>query len=170
MTSPIAKLLEAELAAHGVDVSTLGEADYAPAVRSFASRLSTRVAVEQAWADHLGALADHKQVLALTGWTKQALHEAVKAHRVLRLQDDDKCFAYLLAGFDDNNPARPLPGLKEVLKPWAEVDPRGWTAASWFMSPQPELGGRTPRDALRDDAIRAEVAVLAGQAAARLAA
>ncbi|WP_041319649.1 hypothetical protein [Mycolicibacter sinensis] len=170
MISPIAKLLEAELAAQGVDVSTLGEADYAPAVRSFASRLSTRVTVAQAWAEHLGALADHKQVLALTGWTKQALHEAVKAHRVLRLQDDDKRFAYLVAGFDDNHPARPLLGLKEVLKPWAELDPRGWAAASWFMSPQPELGGRTPRDALVDNAMPADVAVLAEQAAARLAA
>ncbi|WP_078058899.1 antitoxin Xre/MbcA/ParS toxin-binding domain-containing protein [Mycolicibacter icosiumassiliensis] len=170
MTSPIAKLLEAELAAHGVDVATLGEAQYAPAVRSFASRLSTEVTVEQAWSDHLGALADHRQVLALTGWTKQALHEAVKAHRVLRLQDDDKHFAYLMAGFDDKHPARPLPGLKEALKPWAEADPRGWVAASWLMSPQPELDGRTPRDALADEAMRADVAALAEQSVARLAA
>ncbi len=170
MTSPIGKLLEAELEAHGVDLSALGEAQYAPAVRSFASRLSTQVTVEQAWSEHLGALADHKQVLALTGWTKQALHEAVKAHRVLRVQDDDKRFAYLVAGFDDKHPARPLPGLKETLRPWAEVDPRGWVAASWFVSPQPELGGRTPREALTDGALRAEVALLAEQAAARLAA
>lgn len=170
MTSPIARLLEAELAAHGVDVAALGEEQYAPAVRSFASRLSTQVAVAQAWSEHLGALADHKQVLALTGWTKQALHEAVKAHRVLRLQGDDKQFAYLVAGFDDKLPARPLPGLKEALKPWADVDSRGWIVASWLMSAQPELGGRAPRDALTDAATRTAVAALAEQAAARLAA
>lgn len=170
MTSAISKLLETELEAQGVDVTTLDEAQYAPAIRSFASRLSTQVTVAQTWADHLGELADHQQVLGLTGWTKQALYEAVKAHRVLRLQDDGKHFAYLMAGFDGNHPAKPLPGLKEALKPWAEVDPRGWVAASWFMSPQAELGGRTPRDALLDGAAREAVAVLAEQAVARLAA
>jgi hypothetical protein len=75
----------------------------------------------------------------------------------------------LLAGFDDQSPARPLRGIKKALKAWAPVDPRGWTAASWLMSPQAELGGRTPRDALIAG-MTEEVAVLAEQAAARLAA
>jgi hypothetical protein len=108
----------------------------------------------------------HSQVLNLTGWTKQALSQAVRDHRVLRLDSDGH--AYLLSGFDDESPARPLPGIKKALKALAATDPRGWTTASWLMSPQPELGGRTPREALVSG-MSEQVALLAEQAAARLA-
>jgi hypothetical protein len=48
----------------------------------------------------------------------------------------------------------------------AEVDP--WTIASWMLNTQPDVGGRTPRQALLDgDA--AEVETLARQASERLA-
>lgn len=122
----------------------------------------------QAWLEHLGELVDAEQVLARTGWSRQEFHEAMRAHRVLRLQDDDHRYAYLMAGFADNHPARPLPGIEESLRPWAEADPRGWLAASWLMSPQAELGGRTPRNALTDAAARSAVVGVADQAVARL--
>ena len=114
----------------------------------------------EAWESHVGGL--------LTGWSKQALSQAVRDRRVLRLESDSN-HAYLLAGFDDQSPARPLRDIKKALKAWDAVDPRGWTAASWLMSPQPELGGLTPRDALAAGMTH-EVVVLAVQAAARLAA
>jgi hypothetical protein len=164
----LGKVLEEELAAQGVDSTNLDADDYeyaTAAIRGFVSRLKAR----RTWENHIGALLAHTQVLALTGWSKQALSQAVRDHRLLRLEGD-RGHAYLLAAFDDRTPARPLPGLKEALKPWAVVDPRGWAAASWFMSPQPELGGKTPRDALFDDGTRDQVAVLARQAASRLAA
>ena len=160
-------LLDQELADQGVDENALGENDLAyaaAAIRSLVTRLKTRTT----WESHVGPLLTHSQALDLTNWTKQALSQAVGDHRVLRL-DSDGNHAYLLAGFDDQSPARPLPGIKKALNAWATVDPRGWTAASWLMSPQPELGGRTPQDALLAG-MSEQVAVLAEQAAARLAA
>ena len=100
------------------------------------------------WEEQLGGLASHAQVLTLTGWTKQALSQAVADHRVLKLTAERGHPAYLLAGFDDDHPARPLPGLAAALLPWAGIDPAGWAAASWFTSPQVELAGQTPREAL----------------------
>lgn len=158
--------LDEELAKQGVDVSDLGDDDrnyLAQSIRALVARVKSRAS----WESRVGPLLNHSQVLDVTGWTKQALGQAVREHRVLRL-DSDGNSAYLLAGFDDQSPARPLRGVKRVFAAWAVLDPRGWTAASWLMSPQPELGGHTPREALlagRGD----EVAVLAEQAAARLA-
>lgn len=160
-------LLDRELADQGIDESTLGESDLeyaAIAIRNLVTRLKTRTT----WESHIGPLLTHSQVLDLTNWTKQALSNAVRDHRVLRL-DSDGNHAYLLAGFDDQSPARPLPGIKQVLKALAPADPRGWAAASWLMSPQPELGGITPRDALIAGT-GDQVATLAEQAAARLGA
>jgi hypothetical protein len=165
--TPLPALLDQELAKQGVDVSELGENDLefaAAAIRSLVTRLKTRTT----WESHVGGLLTHSQALDLTGWSKQALSQAVGDHRVLRLESDDN-HAYLLAGFDDQSPARPLRGIKKALTAWAAVDPRGWTAASWLMSPQPELGGQNPRDALLAGASE-EVAILAERAAARLAA
>ncbi|WP_338891927.1 hypothetical protein [Rhodococcus sovatensis] len=55
-----------------------------------------------------------------------------------------------MAEFDDNMPARPILGIKDVLRVWARADVGGWMVASWLMTEQPELGGRTPRQALLD--------------------
>lgn len=165
--TPLPALLDTELARQGVDVSELGENDLvfvAAAIRSLVTRLKTRTT----WESHVGELYTHSQVLDLTGWSKQALSQAVRDHRVLRLESDGN-HAYLLAGFDDQSPARPLPSIKKALNAWADVDPRGWSVAAWLMSAQPELGGRTPRDALLAG-MNEEVAVLAERAAARLTA
>lgn len=163
----LAQVLDDELAAQGLETADLnsGDVEYAAAaIRSLVCRLKTR----RSWEAHLGALLSHRQVLDLTGWTKQALSQAVRNHRVLRL-DGAGGTTYLLAGFDSQAPARPLPGLREALSPWAAVDPHGWAAASWLASPQPELGGRTPLEFLAAGE-GADVAVAAQQAAARLAA
>lgn len=164
--TPLPALLDKELADQGIDATTLGKSDLeyaAAAIRSLVTRLKTRTT----WESHIGSLLTHGQVLDLTNWTKQALSNAVRDHRVLRLESDGS-HAYLLAGFDDKSPARPLPGLKQVLTALAPADPRGWAAASWLMSPQPELGGTTPREALLAG-MGDQVATLAEQAAARLA-
>jgi hypothetical protein len=162
--NPLTQVLDHELAAQGIDDVDSIDFEYAEsAIRSLVARLKTGAE----WEDHIGARIGHADVLKLTGWSKQALSQAVRGHRVLRLETDDG-YTYLLAGFDDQSPARPLAGIKEALQPWASVDPRGWAAASWLMSRQPELGGQTPRDALVAGH-QEEVAALADQAAARLA-
>jgi hypothetical protein len=160
----LTRVLDRELAAQGIDDVKSIDLEYAEnAIRSLVARLKTGAE----WDDHIGARASHADVLKLTGWSKQALSQAVRGHRVLRLETDDG-YSYLVAGFDDQSPARPLAGIKETLQPWASVDPRGWAAASWLMSRQPELGGETPREALLAGH-QEEVAALADQAAARLA-
>jgi hypothetical protein len=161
------ELLDTELARQGIDPAALAEGDLQfaqAAIRSFVVRLKARIT----WESHIGGLLSHAQVLDLTGWTKQALSQAVRDGRVLRLEADTG-HAYLLAGFDDAEPARPLPGIKQALRPFVASDPHGWVTASWLMSRQPELGGQTPRDALLAGC-GDQVAALATHAAARLAA
>lgn len=163
--TPLPRLLDRELTAQGVDDSALSENDREYAVeviRSLVTRLKTRTT----WESHIGELLSHSEVLRLTGWTKQALSNAVRDGRVIRLEGEGS-HAYLLKGFDESSPARPLPGIKKAIAPLLDVDPRGWTAASWLMSPQSELGGRTPRDRLLAGQSE-QVAEIAEQVAARL--
>ncbi len=56
-----------------------------------------------------------------------------------------------------------------MLRAWSHADPQGWTVASWLMTEQPELDGRTPRAALLGGDATTVVA-LARQAGERLAA
>ena len=108
-------------------------------------------------------------MLEVTGWTKQALSQAVREHRVLRVEADNGSTGYATAGLDDAAPARPLHGIKQVLRVWTGADEHGWTTASWLTTEQPELGGRTPHQVLLDGDLPA-VVDLARQATARLAA
>ena len=75
-----------------------------------------------AWEASIGPILTHKQMLEVTGWTKQALSQAVREHRVLRVEAEDGSAGYVVAGFDGASPARPLPGIKEVLRVWAAAD------------------------------------------------
>ncbi|RZL85070.1 MAG: hypothetical protein EOP32_01020 [Rhodococcus sp. (in: high G+C Gram-positive bacteria)] len=127
MSTPLRDIVAAELAASGLDQTELnpGDAAYVEnGIRGVLSGLKAR----RAWENHIGAILTHKQVLEVTGWTKQALSQ----------------------GFDGAAPARPILGVKDVLRVWADADGTGWMAASWMMTEQPELGGRTPRQALLD--------------------
>lgn len=86
--------------------------------------------------------------MELTGWSRQAFETAVKQQTVLRVIGSDDLAAYPRVGFNDDTPALPLPGLKDVLTEWAAHDPGGWTVVSWLVASQPELCGASPRDAL----------------------
>ena len=166
----VARVLDEALSAQGLNETDLGAEDVAYAegvVRTMVIRLSSR----RSWDAAVGERLTHAQVLALTEWSKQALSKAVHDHRVLRVVSDSGSVRYPLCGFDEASPARPLTGLAAVLQAWAGVDPRGWATVSWLRTPQPELGGRTPVEALASGGPDAAlVAVVARQAAARLAA
>ncbi|WP_068280534.1 hypothetical protein [Aldersonia kunmingensis] len=168
MSTPIRDIVAAELAASGLEQAELNPADVAyieHGIRSVLSGLKAR----RVWENHIGPILTHKQVLEVTGWSKQALSQAVREHRVVRLQAEDGSAGYSVAGFDDATPARPIVGLKDVLKVWAGPDASGWMTASWLSTEQPELDGRTPRQALLDgDALA--VVDLAHAATGRLAA
>ncbi|MGB2950895.1 MAG: hypothetical protein ACSLE8_05950 [Rhodococcus sp. (in: high G+C Gram-positive bacteria)] len=149
MNTPLQDLVAAELAASGLSQTELNPSDVAyveNGIRSVLSGLKAR----RAWENHIGAILTHKQVLDVTGWTKQALSQAVRDHRVLRLVAADGSTGYSVTGFDDAAPARPILGFKDVLRVWEGADAGGWMVASWLMTEQPELGGRTPRQALLD--------------------
>lgn len=175
MTSVVAErlaaVLDRELRAQGVAAEDLGEGDVAYA-DSYVRGLAARLGARRRWEQHVGELLNHKQVLALTGWTKQALSQAVREHRIVKLTADGGAGVYPLCVFDGQHPARPVAGTREVFSDWAEADPAGWAAVSWFVSAQVELNGATPRDVLCQEGRAAAPALarLARQAAHRLAA
>lgn len=168
MSTPLKKVVDDQLDASGMAAEQLNDDDaqyVAERVRSVLSSLRAR----RAWERHIGPILTHKQTLDVTGWSKQALSQAVRDARVLRLSAEDGTAGYWSGGFTETALGyRPIAGIKNVLGAWGHADVEPWTIASWMSSTQPELGGRTPRRALLDgDA--AEVEKLARQASARLA-
>ncbi|SNT40114.1 hypothetical protein SAMN05421642_11741 [Rhodococcoides kyotonense] len=104
----------------------------------------------RAWTEHVGDILTSKQACDFAAWTRSALSKAVGENRVLRLEGSNGKYGYAAAGFTDSRPARPIPGIQDVLRVWSVQDPRGWSTVSWFTTEQPELEGRTPRRALLD--------------------
>lgn len=167
MSTPLKKVVDDQLDASGMAGEPLDAADakyVAAGVKTVLSNLRAR----RAWENHIGAILTHKQALEVTGWSKQALSQAVRDRRVLQLKAADGAVGYWSGGLTDTAPHTPILGIKNVLSAWAHADVEGWTIASWMSSPQPELGGRTPRQALLDGDAPA-VTTLAQQASARLA-
>ena len=138
----------------GVVVSELG---YAPSagdvdyVKHGLGHVLSGLRARRAWAERIGDILNATQTRDLAGWTtRQALHKAVSESRVLRLTGSNGEYAYAAATFTDQRPAKPILGIPDVLRAWSGSDPRGWATASWLTTAQPELGGRTPRQALLD--------------------
>ncbi|GAA4479686.1 hypothetical protein GCM10023094_25210 [Rhodococcus olei] len=167
MSTPLKKVVDDQLAASGMAAEQLDDVDakyVAAGVKNVLSNLKAR----RAWENHIGAILTHKQAVDATGWSKQALSQAVRDNRVLRLTAADGSIGYWSGGLTDTTPHIPIPGIKEVLKAWAHADVQSWTIASWMSSRQPELGDRTPRQALLDGDTT-DVVTLARRAAERLA-
>ncbi len=167
MSTPLKKVVDDQLTASGMAAEQLDDVDakyVAAGVKNVLSNLKAR----RAWENHIGAILTHKQAVDATGWTKQALSQAVRDSRVLRLEAADGTIGYWSGGLTDTAPHVPILGIKDVLKAWAHADVQSWTIASWMSSPQPELDDRTPRQALLDGDT-ADVVTLARQAAERLA-
>lgn len=167
MSTPLRKVVDDQLAASGMAGEPLDD-DAARYVAKGVADVLSSLQARRTWEKHLGQLLTHKQMLEVTGWTKQNLSQAVRDHRVLRLEAPDGTSGYWSSGLTETEPHRPIPGLKEVLRVWAAADISSWTVASWLSSRQPELDRRTPRQALIDGGSR-DVAVLARQASQRLA-
>ncbi|MBC2589089.1 MULTISPECIES: hypothetical protein [Rhodococcus] len=168
MSTPLKKVVEDQLDASGMAAEQLSDDDaryVADGVRRMLSSLKAR----RAWEKHIGPILTHKQTLEVTGWSKQALSQGVRDNRVLRLTAADGTAGYWSDGFTETAAGyRPIAGIKNVLGAWAHADVEPWTIASWMSSAQPELDGRTPRQALLDGD-SADVEKLARQASERLA-
>ncbi len=167
MSTPLKKVVDDQLTASGMAAEQLDDDDaryVAAGVKSVLSNLRSR----RAWENHIGAILTHKQAVAATGWSKQALSQAVREARILKLEGADGTVGYWSGGLADTEPHVPISGIKDVLGVWSRTDVESWTVASWMSSPQPELDARTPRQALLDGDL-ADVVTLARQASARLA-
>lgn len=138
----------------GVFASTLGDAvdaDDVDYVKDGIVHVLSGLRARRAWAERIGDILTATQTRELAGWsTRQALHKAVGESRVLRLTGSNGEYGYAAATFTDQRPAKPILGISDVLRAWSGSDPRGWATASWLTTAQPELGGRTPRQALLD--------------------
>ena len=91
------------------------------------------------------------QVAELLGTTRQTPHDRVKGGTLLAVLDRG-AWRFPAWQFDPEGPDGGVEGLPEVLRalhasPLAKV--------SWFVRPNPYLGGRTPLEALREGQVEA---------------
>jgi len=112
-----------------------------------AARLGQRaalVAVAGAlWQRQLGPLLDIRQAQQLLGvGSRQAVHDLIQRYRLLALTTEDR--RTLIPVFQFTEAGRPYDAVPPLLRVFAEVEATGWTTASWFTTPSPDLGGQTP--------------------------
>jgi hypothetical protein len=87
------------------------------------------------------------QVAELLGTTRQTPYDRYKANALLAIRDGGKLL-FPLWQFDPNGPDGVLDGLRDVLRaleaPMSELG-----RIAWFVSPKPQLQGRSPVETLR---------------------
>lgn len=111
------------------------------------ARLGRRAALlatsELTWDEHLGPLYEWSDVAALLGTvrTRQGINDLARRRRLLALPTKTGKLLYPAFQFSG---ARTIAGLHELL---VELDSSGaslWTQASWFVTGQDELDGKSP--------------------------
>jgi hypothetical protein len=136
-------------------------------------RLGRRAALlatsEITWDQHLGPLYTWSDIATVLGTvtTRQGVNDLARRHRLLALPTGGGKVLYPAFQFQRG---RPLPGLAELL---VELDATGasrWTQASWFVTAQDELGGKTPVAYLSSHPCDEHVLNAVRRLAARLAA
>lgn len=102
-------------------------------------------AAEIAWEDHLGPLYGWKDVASVlrTVKTRQGVNDLSQRRRLLSLTTQTRGVRYPAFQFKGG---RPLPAMPELLAIFDADEVDRWTVASWFRTPQDELGGETPQD------------------------
>lgn len=99
------------------------------------------------WADAVGPFYDTDAVMTLLGGvSKQAVNDRVRRHRLLALRTGSGRLVYPAAQFDGE---RVIDGLGDVLDVLVPDNTEAWMVASWLTTSDPELGSRTPLEALR---------------------
>lgn len=133
-------------------------------------RAALAAAAEAAWKDQLGPLLDADQVRQLLRVkSRQAVNDLKTRKRLLALPHGARGVVYPAFQFASNG--RPLEAVHRVL---AEFEGRraaasSWTIASWFVTPQSSLDGRTPAGWLKARRSSDRVVVAARRTAARMA-
>lgn len=135
--------LAADLESRGGSVDELGEACAIAA-------LVAEAYLPKRWEldDEVGPFFETSGVCERLGVTRQRVHALANQGRLLKVMTTDHVAFYPAFQFDGREPVH---GLREVLAEFAEAeDP--WMVATWFISPDPGLDGRSPIQALRDGA------------------
>jgi hypothetical protein len=158
--SRAAEAFDAMLAELGIDERDVDPVD-------LGRRGALLAAADLVWARHLGPSYETKQVRELLGSSRQAVHERAKRGTLLALRGGDGQPRF--PAFQFGPTGKPLPALGEILDVLRPVAASPYTIASWFVTEDAELEGKTPAEWLRegrdpDHALRA-----AGRYAARLA-
>lgn len=108
--------------------------------------LEAQLGVGPTWEEHLGVLLSEPEAAQRLGAASpQVVRDLVSRGELVGLcRGGQRLFpAFQFSG------NRPLPGLGRVLRTLRDGgETSDWTLASWFRSPQAELAGRTPAEAL----------------------
>lgn len=133
-------------------------------------RAALAAAAEAAWKERLGPLLEANDVRRMLGVrSRQAVSDLAARRRLLALPQRGRRVVYPAFQFGTNG--RPFEAIPRVL---AEFNARRavesrWTIASWFVTPQAPLGGRTPAQWLRAGRDAETVVLAARRSAARMA-
>ncbi len=131
-----------------------------------ARRAALLAAAGQAWENELGPLLTSAQVRELLGGvSRQRVDELLQARRLIGPRDESGRRRFPAFQFHDGRPLEPL-----VAAYWtvAEGTIDEWTAASWCVSPDDALEGRTPAQWALEGRDPARLVRIARQDAARL--
>lgn len=105
---------------------------------------------DQRWSEHIGPFLRSRDVARLLGLTRQAV---AKRRDLLAIRTGRGQLAYPVWQFHGRRVVDGFGEIARLLDGLAEPT----TLASWFVSPHPDLGARSPVDALRHgehDAVR----------------
>ncbi|MEJ5888691.1 hypothetical protein WDZ16_09455 [Pseudokineococcus marinus] len=135
-----------ELVLRDPDGAALARVDAASAARAAVDHV---LDAAERWTDHLGGFYDVDGVRRLLSRSGRLVSkQAVSKRRgLLALTTGSGRVVYPTFQFSGGSP---LPGLDAVLREVPEPLVSRWTQASWLVSPQPDLGGTTPVQLLRE--------------------
>ena len=112
--------------------------------RSLAARA---LDVGSLWIDELGPVYDTDGVATLLGGGAAVSRQAVHKRRLVALKTGSGRVVYPAFQFTESGGV--IDGVGDVLRILEPTGLSSWTVASWFVSPDDGLDGRTPLDALR---------------------
>jgi hypothetical protein len=111
-------------------------------------RAALLAASDVVWQKRLGPLYSSKQVRELMGrGTRQSVSELARRGRLLALPQDDGRLAFPAFQFSRNGER--LPAFEQILRIFDGVVETPYTIASWFVTPDAQLDGKTPAAWLR---------------------
>src|SRR5919198_6402020 len=140
-TGPVSVALDTAAASFKATLRELGLSGDEPELGD-ATRLGQRAALVAAagalWQRQLGPLLEMRQAQELLGvGSRQAVHDLIQRRGLLALSTEDR--RTLIPLFQFTEAGRPYDAVPPILRIFAEAEATGWTTASWFTTPNPDL-------------------------------